>query len=770
MAPTCSSRILEPVVGDQEDQSLLLEDAIADQPQVASRSATYVPLCLLAASGCALSACIGTVAASLRWHSTVQAADTQDLMQKWGMAWAKPEGMIALGNGSAVHGRGLVKHRWGLCLYTDGGLGAPVFMGECDAGALSQQWQYDAHLGHVKHEFAGCLDGGGNSLHMWTCNSRNPAQRWIYHPEVGEFRNKEKETCLHAGLPKRRGSTVQLRKCVRRSVHQHWSVGVRMGQVQVQPGACLWAQAGAAGERVGTRTCARHADEDWLYDASLGRLQHQNSNLCAEANHGGHVLLRPCRTGTEASEQRWRHNLKSGEMVSSHGLCLGHSAARLEGSSGEGRAVAAQHCKGSTQGQRWSTGILTGQVRHRHGVCLHTSRGARLGADAARVVLWACEDSFEQWSYDDGLGHVKNLDGLCLEGGHEVSARSCRADSPKEQLWTFDKASGRISQGTRCLEAARPSVHGTGVELVVCTAGQWAQEWDLSRREKTTPILTVETRLQDKVMAMPGVPGRSMQNVGSGKTWEGFRTKVLTYLPAVQARAKQEPGELVMLMDADVGFGGCSEEELLERYHRVVEHSGGASVVVSADVNQYPPIRDGIHRFHQFEDRRASVMKSAGLEVDAFRPYFVKNMVTDYAFVNSGFVMGPAEDLAVVLECMLNAGWDHECRKHPTCHIGNFSRREVAGANEECCFDDQRALTSCALEHPKKIAIDYTGSLMLTTYGLQNMLEVRRQRIHNEATGTTQCFIHANGQDGNQPMKWDAWLSDLGTNFLGAVV
>lgn len=342
------------------------------------------------------------------------------------------------------------------------------------------------------------------------------------------------------------------------------------------------------------------------------------------------------------------------------------------------------------------------------------------------------------------------------------------------QRWVYNQDTWHIGHGDDCIEAGTPNLQKTPVFLAECVQPLWRQEWELSTRESPTMLLSVETRNSLSLVPVRGVPGRSFHNIGTGATWEGFVSKVQLYSKAVKARAAKNPHEVLILMDSDVANGGCSESELLDRYQKIVSTSGGAPIVVSADSNQFPPIKGGIQAFQtkSYQDRRAAVMNGFGLPADALEPFCARHwggavaLAIDYIFVNSGFIMGPARNLSEVLECMDHEGWDQECLKAPTCeYAGGLKARKVAGVGKQCCFDDQRALSICALKRPDQITIDYTGSIMQTTYGMYNMFEADKTGVTNQVVGLKQCFIHANAHDETQPVKWDAWISQLEQAF-----
>jgi len=694
--------------------------------------------------------------------------------QQWLATWPQVESNRALGSGNALHARGLVKIRGGdMCLHAKRGFGSQVFLGPCEGDGLLQEWQYDAHLGHLKHAFAGCLDGGGETLHMWMCQGSNPSQRWAYDAKIGKLVNRAAGTCLDAIHPGRLGGKVHLWRCIPHFQRQEWSIGLRIGQVQLWRGVCLWAQGGELGGEVRTRSCGSHSNEQWLFDPSLGWLEHRTSRLCLTSRtkrtrKEKHVHLASCASGAVRSRgQRWLHNVVSGE------LRLVYGGGCLHGD--YGLPVRVEACRGSLRGMRqWTTGALTGQIRLRHGFCLHASAAGK-NKQHAQVFLWVCEArEDQQWTYDSLSGRIQHLSGLCLKrDGEVVFAGKCR--NPFAEHWLYNVETGHILHGTSCLEASSPGTAGAALGLRECVETSWSQAWDLTSRSSRTATLAVETRGQSQFIPMQGVPGRSFENVGLDVKWEGFKTKTERYLKVIKDQVARAPKELMILMDSDVANGGCPEAQLLERYHKIVAQSEGAAVVVAADSNQYPPIKDGLDKFRtpRFQKRRRAIMSAFGLPLDAMTHFCARNwegaipIAVDYAFVNSGFLMGPANELAFVLDCMMAEGWDKECLKKPSCNIPLLARRQVAGNGTQCCFDDQRALSLCALKYPNRISIDYAGALMMTTYGMYNMFQVERRGIHNKVLGSTQCFVHANAHDTTQPVKWDAWVAGLRGTYGG---
>lgn len=281
------------------------------------------------------------------------------------------------------------------------------------------------------------------------------------------------------------------------------------------------------------------------------------------------------------------------------------------------------------------------------------------------------------------------------------------------------------------------------------------------RLETAIPIVTVDTRVKERVIRVRGVTGRWLANVGAGKTWTGWRAKVEAYEEPVRKQAVRDPTQLMILMDDDLFSGGCSDSELRERYQKVVAASGGVPVVVSADPHQYPSMPNGVARYQRFQPRREVVLHAFNVSADALQNYTDNASASqDYFFVNSGFIMGPASYLLQVVKCMSLAGWDAACWKDPIC------LRPSAGIGAQCCFDDQRGLSKCFLSHPELITIDYAGTLAFTTFGMYNIFQVEEAGgVRNAVLGTTQCFIHGNCHECPQPFGWPGWLEGVDARF-----
>jgi len=241
---------------------------------------------------------------------------------------------------------------------------------------------------------------------------------------------------------------------------------------------------------------------------------------------------------------------------------------------------------------------------------------------------------------------------------------------------------------------------------------------------------TVETRRREASFPLSGPEGPCLRNLGVGKVWKGYQTKIPTYLSWVEEEMRRDPEQLLVVMDGgDITFGGCSAQELLRRYHTIVKASSGPRVVAGADSCNWPPSVQNLERYNRFNGRRKHVLTAHGLHSDLpYSPWYMGSpFCQGYFHANSGFLMGPAAELAKVLRCMSKKGWGDT----------GFDNTN---------FDDQKGLIECLFLHPETITLDYAGSLVLDLYGFNHSVLTRKgERLHNAVTKKVQCFVHAAG-------------------------
>jgi len=238
-------------------------------------------------------------------------------------------------------------------------------------------------------------------------------------------------------------------------------------------------------------------------------------------------------------------------------------------------------------------------------------------------------------------------------------------------------------------------------------------------------LLSCDTRRHEDSWQTKGQRAIRTSNLCNGVSWNGFKTKVDIYLNHARELHSRGSTDLIVFADSfDVAFGGCTDEELLQRYHQVVQASDGATVIGSAELNFFPK-SSGQFPYEDFEERRKKMLEAFGMDVNSYYSYTSQNTPGQYRFANSGWLMGPAGDLATVLSCMLQKGW-----------IGGH-------------FDDQAALHRCLFEHRNLITLDYSGTMVLNLFGFgtsgSKVLDKDGVVKNSAAGGATQCFFHGNG-------------------------
>jgi len=263
----------------------------------------------------------------------------------------------------------------------------------------------------------------------------------------------------------------------------------------------------------------------------------------------------------------------------------------------------------------------------------------------------------------------------------------------------------------------------------------------------TVEVVTVETRNGQSSYPVPGIPGAYFRNLGAGRSWHGFITKVQLYHAFVKLQAAASPSKLIILADGgDLAFGGCSSKELLMRYQQTVAASGGAEVICGADSAIWPkhtkwhpegPEVNDTWRYNRFEARMADMLAVAGLGGQP-NPYEAFMWRGPPQYVNSGFIMGPAAALLKILDCMLKYG------------------------GEGRDFDDQLALTECMFHRPESLAIDYGGSLVLTLQGFnKNIAKGHGGIVLNRVLAKSQCFLHFNAFENKKLQEWvQTWTAE----------
>jgi len=239
-------------------------------------------------------------------------------------------------------------------------------------------------------------------------------------------------------------------------------------------------------------------------------------------------------------------------------------------------------------------------------------------------------------------------------------------------------------------------------------------------------------------------------NVGLGKDWYSFKTKVemlRDYVSGLklsrEAQGKSNKDHFVAFFDGkDVFWGGCSPADFMAAYHRIVDASGarivfGAEIVCGEqDCNRVPPVPRWAHDLaggrdleggfwdlynegcHGTWSDECAARRDCGFAAPCAEPPAVK-------FLNSGFFMGPVDEVAAMME------WS----------LANYDNTSVYG--------DQSVFSKWWELHPDKLTLDYLGELSLQLSDLDWSLLTADRRtgiVWNTGFDRVQCLIHGNGR------------------------
>lgn len=277
-----------------------------------------------------------------------------------------------------------------------------------------------------------------------------------------------------------------------------------------------------------------------------------------------------------------------------------------------------------------------------------------------------------------------------------------------------------------------------------------------ARREQEIPIVTVNTNDDRQHFPMPGVPSKHFTNLGAGKKWDGWRTKILMYQDWLEAKVHREPDKIVILLDSgDVLFGGCTDDELRSMYDATVSVSGGAPVVMGAELYLWPFTLVLLEKYatRSLQTRREAVQQVLGLDDNSYGRYANVTLCSEfprssrcstpnaYQFLNAGFIMGPVKAIHKVLAGMLDTRdtWS-----------GMSPAWWKAKHNVTDGWDDQGAAAEWMLSHADDVTLDYTGALSIQLSKMKDPLRnkvlfLKDGVVRNRVTGRVQCFVHGNG-------------------------
>jgi len=219
-------------------------------------------------------------------------------------------------------------------------------------------------------------------------------------------------------------------------------------------------------------------------------------------------------------------------------------------------------------------------------------------------------------------------------------------------------------------------------------------------------------------------------NLGMGKVWTGNYQEKITFLKTFLQKEENQ-GKIVIFADGeDVIMGGCDRPEMLEKYHKIVQKSG-AKIVFGAELWCFEPPNGECP-----EPKRATwAAKEYGdaeldLKLRSFQnEQSFADKTTSLTNLNSGFFMGPADELLKMME------YASDPKIWFKLHNGTDY------------YGDQRMYSQYWFENPDKVTLDYGAELVLTANGFKkDSLEVdSKGKVQNLMFKRTQCVVHGTG-------------------------
>jgi len=219
-------------------------------------------------------------------------------------------------------------------------------------------------------------------------------------------------------------------------------------------------------------------------------------------------------------------------------------------------------------------------------------------------------------------------------------------------------------------------------------------------------------------------------NLGMGKIWTGNYQEKITFLKSHLAKPEQKD-RIVMFVDGeDVIMGGCEKAEMMEKYNKIVQKSG-AKIVFGAELWCFEPPNGECP-----EPKRATWASTeyGDAELDEKLRSFQNEQsfadkTTSLINLNSGFFMGPADELYKMME------YSSDPKMWFKLHNGTDY------------YGDQRMYSQYWFENPDKVTLDYGAELVLTANGF------KKDALQVDATGSVrnlmmnhkQCVVHGNG-------------------------
>eukprot|EP00746_Dinoflagellata_sp_MGD_P164000 gnl/MRDRNA2_/MRDRNA2_92396_c0_seq1.p1 gnl/MRDRNA2_/MRDRNA2_92396_c0~~gnl/MRDRNA2_/MRDRNA2_92396_c0_seq1.p1 ORF type:complete len:310 (+),score=59.68 gnl/MRDRNA2_/MRDRNA2_92396_c0_seq1:378-1307(+) len=255
---------------------------------------------------------------------------------------------------------------------------------------------------------------------------------------------------------------------------------------------------------------------------------------------------------------------------------------------------------------------------------------------------------------------------------------------------------------------------------------QKARQPKLLRSDKLL-VVTVDTRGQE-LHRLRGPPGWdwTVKNIGAGKPWHGYVTKVKLMQDWVATLADDQ--YVVFVDGGDVMYGGCDLGEMLARF-RVLSRLTNAPVIMGAEYNCHEPPTAGCANYPSHgrdEVLNAFHLKAEDLDSWGSGPNWGGGHMA-LKFLNSGFYMGQVKDLKPLI-----AEWM---------------------ALSSLPSSDQGWAAQVLQNRPDLLALDYGSMLVSNLFGVRLNKDDRQlysfqaseKQWVNDATGKSVCFFHGNG-------------------------
>lgn len=198
--------------------------------------------------------------------------------------------------------------------------------------------------------------------------------------------------------------------------------------------------------------------------------------------------------------------------------------------------------------------------------------------------------------------------------------------------------------------------------------------------------------------------GYSYQLLGLGETWVSFMTKIQAYYN-YSLRARDQ--ELLCITDCFDVLATGPPEELVRKFFRMTE---APAIRLPGRTFTLPSRIETGHRVLVSTEKLC--MGHNCVELTAW--WKDKLIVPDNKYLNSGFIMGYASDLRVLLKYLLDTGHS----------------------------DDQLALCLYTQQFPERIVLDSQSEVIGTIVLDFKDFECIEGRITNTITSQTPCFIH----------------------------